>query len=476
MTSLCAVSEHGATLTFIGRTRELAALNDAYASPRSAFWPIYGRRRVGKSELIRHFSQPHPTVYVVGTKGTPAEQLIREFLEIAATTVGEPLLATSAVSGWKKAIELVLSRYRQERKLILVFDEFQWIAEKSPELTSVLQELWDRSWQRTGRIFLILCGSYIGFMEREVLGKQSPLFGRRTGQIFLKPFGYREAALFFPDTSLIQKATSYFICGGIPLYLRYFEPARSVLQNIERVLLSNTAPLYGEPDFLLREELREVEKYYAILRSLAQGPLPSRDIARRSDIPERSVHYYLEQLESLGYLGRHFPLTGEKPKVREVRYRLLDPLLRFWFHFIFPHTSKIAQAGAEKAAVQLVQPQLDAYFGACFESLCREALAVIYERESVTALFEVGSYWNRECQIDVVGLRDDGWTDLGECRWGANASAVAAAADLEAKILHYPNRRQASIGRRLFLRTFKPGRSSLPRHVRVHTLAELYNE
>lgn len=470
------MSNAGGSLPFIGRTQELAALNEAYKSPRSAFWPIYGRRRVGKSELIRRFSQPHPTVYVVGTRGTPGQQLIREFLEIAAVTVGEPLLATSTVSGWKKAIELALSRYSQDRKLILVFDEFQWIAEKSPEITSVLQELWDRSWQRNGRIFLILCGSYIGFMEREVLGKQSPLFGRRTGQIFLKPFGYSEAALFFPGASLIQKAASYFICGGIPLYLRYFEPARSILQNIEHLLLSNSAPLYEEPNFLLREALREVEKYYMILRSLAEGPLPSRDIARRSDIAERSVHYYLEQLESLGYLGKHFPLTTDKPKARDIRYRLLDPLLRFWFHFIFPHSSQIALAGAQKAAVQLIEPKLDAYFGTCFESLCREALPVIYERERVSALFEVGSYWSRQCQIDVVGLRDDGWTDLGECRWGANASVTTAVADLEAKIRHYPNTRQATIGRRIFLRTFKPGRGSLPQHVKVHTLADLYGE
>lgn len=463
---------------FIGRSQELAALNAAYESPHSAFWPIYGRCRVGKSELIRRFSRHHPTLYVVGTKGTPGGQLIREFLEIAAIVLEEPLLATTAVSGWKKALELVVSRHRQDRKLILVFDEFQWIAEKCPEITSVLQELWDRSWRRNGRIFLILCGSHIGFMEREVLGERSPLFGRCTGQIFLKPLGYQEAALFLPGASLIQKAASYFICGGIPHYLRFFEPGRSVLQNIARMLLGNAAPLNAEPDFLLREELREVENYYVILKTLALSdrPLPSRDIARLSDISERSVHYYLEQLESLGYLARRAPLSGEKPKAIDTRYRLPDPLLRFWFHFVFPNTSKIAQVGPDKAAAKLVQPQLEAYFGPCFESLCREALPVIYEKERITALFDIGSYWNRQCQIDVVGRRDDGWTDLGECRWGTAGTAREALADLEAKIPFYPNPRQDTIGRRVFLRTFRPERNPLPPNVHVHTLADMYGE
>jgi AAA+ ATPase superfamily predicted ATPase len=230
---------------FIAREKELAALQDAYQGPHSAFWPIYGRRRVGKSELILQFGKNHPTLYLVG-KRAPADQMMREFLEGAAIFLEEPLLASMPVESWKKTIEAVVQRWGKKDKLILVFDEFQWLVEKSPELPSVLQELWDRNWSKSGRMFLILCGSYIGFMEREVLGKKSPLYGRRTGQIFLKPFGYRDASLFHPHVSLAQRAATYFICGGIPLYLRYFESGRSGLQNIEHVILGEQAALYRE--------------------------------------------------------------------------------------------------------------------------------------------------------------------------------------------------------------------------------------
>jgi AAA+ ATPase superfamily predicted ATPase len=185
------------------------------------------------------------------------------------------------VESWKKSIEAVVQRWGKKDKLILVFDEFQWLVEKSPELPSVLQELWDRTWSKSGRMFLILCGSYICFMEREVLGKKSPLYGRRTGQIFLKLFGYRDAALFHSRASPM----TYFICGGIPLYLRYFESGRSVLQNIEHVILGEQAALYREPDFLLREELREVEKYRGLDRARVR-PRAGVDAVRAS-YPQR---------------------------------------------------------------------------------------------------------------------------------------------------------------------------------------------
>jgi hypothetical protein len=119
--------------------------------------------------------------------------------------------------------------------------------------------------------------------------------------------------------------------------------------------------------------------------------------------------------------------------VREVRYRLLDPFLRFWFRFIYPHTSLIAQVAAHRAITQIIQPELEAHFGHCYGSLCREALPLLYEKENVSVLYEVGSYWSSQLQIDIVGLRRDGWIDLGECKWVSVHSLVSAAAELERK-------------------------------------------
>ena len=457
--------------SFIGRREELRVLTDAHEGSGSAFIPIYGRRRVGKSELILHFLQDRPGVYFLG-KQAPAGLQIREFLVEAAAALDEPLLASFPAESWSAALDAVTSRWRAERKLVLVFDEFQWTVDASPELPSVLQEKWDRGWSRAGNVLLILCGSYIGFMEKEILGRKSPLFGRRTAQILLRPFGYREAPLFHPRYSRLDQVRTYFLCGGVPLYLRCFSDDRSIERNIATELLDEYAALHREGDFLLREELREVETYYAILLAIAAGHATNQEIARESGLDARSLHYYLQQLAELGYVRRRYPLTGEGPAARHVRYDLADPLLRFWFRFVFPNTSYIRHMGPETALRDRIRPHLESYFGHCFERLCREALPVLYQKEGVTAAFEVGEYWSKDTQIDVVGLRDDGWTDLGECKWGPVRSARAVEQELEEKVRGYPNRRGATIGRRIFTRQ---GRVAGAAGSRWHALDDLYS-
>ena len=458
---------------FIGRRSQLQVLNDTWEGSRSGFIPIYGRRRVGKSELILHFLRGKRALYFVG-KRAPAGLQIREFLEMASTVLEEPLLATFPARGWGDAIDAVLARREAGEKIVLAFDEFQWIVEASPELPSLLQERWDRGWQHSGEMLLILCGSYVGFMEREVLGRRSPLFGRRTAQILLRPFDYFEAAEFHPRYSLVDRARIYFLCGGVPFYLRAFSDRQSFEMNLAAQLLDEHAALYREPDFLLREELREVESYYAVLLAVATGHTAAADIARISEIAPGSISYYLKQLVELGYLARRYPLTGERPSARHVKYDLADPLLRFWFRFVFPEQSQLLRLGPERALRELIKPRLDAYFGHCFERLCREALPRIYDREGVAADFEVGEYWSPTTQVDVVGLRGDGWTDLGECKWGTVRSAAAVERELEEKVTRFPNRRNSTLGRRVFARHKRPGRKGSS-DVKWHSLEDLYD-
>lgn len=440
---------------FIGRQKELSLLEDAYATKQSALIPVYGRRRVGKSELILRFLGSKPGIYYLG-KTAPAALQIREFLKEAARALDEPLLSSLTANSWSEVFAAVTNKCKSRAKFVIVLDEFQWMVEASPELPSVLQENWDRSWKNSSNMVIILCGSYIGFMEREVLGRKSPLFGRRTAQILLRPFSYLEAAEFHPRWSLLNRALVYFICGGIPLYLRFFNQAHSLERNIEVKLLDEFGPLFREPEFLLREELRDVENYYAVLTAVAAGCATNQAIASQTGIPERSLHYYIQQLRALGYITRRFPLTGEKPNPRQVRYVLQDPLLRFWFRFVFPNLSFIQQMGPRRSMSERIRPELDAYFGLCFERLCRQALPVIYDREGVSTAFEVGEYWDKAVQIDVVGVRNDHWTDLGECKWGTVRSYKKFLEDLEKKVRAYPNKRGATICKRVFLRK-KPG-------------------
>ena len=460
---------------FIGRKEELAALEQAYQSPQAALIPIYGRRRVGKSELILKFINDKLGLYYLGKKA-PVQLQIREFLQEAARVLEEPLLTSLQVENWSEVFTAIAGRFSDDKKLVLVLDEFQWIAEASPELLSTLQEFWDRRWKRSANIMIILCGSYIGFMERAVLGRKSPLFGRRTAQILLQPFSYVEAAEFHPKWSLSNQAMVYFICGGIPLYLNFFKPQYSVEKNIEDNLLNEFSPLFREPDFLLREELRDIHNYYAVLMAVAQGFTTNPKIAANTGIPEKSLHYYLQQLIGLGYIARRYPLTGGKPVARNVRFVLDDPLLRFWFRFIFPNLSFIQQMGPRRTLREIIRPQLASFFGYCFENLCREALPRLYEKEGISAAFTIGEYWDKEVQIDVVGLRDDNWTDLGECKWGAVRSQKQLITELDRKVFAYPNPYNATIGRRLFLKKLPSKMDTRIANLQCHSLEDIYQK
>jgi len=455
---------------FLGRIKEMQYLEKVYADSQAAFIPIYGRRRVGKSELILHFITNKPALYFTGSRVSKTVQL-REFMFSASVVFNRPYLASMEVSDWKTAFTAVFAECKGPAKLVLALDEFQWMVETSPELPSVVQQLWDKQWRDEGNMFLILCGSYIGFMEREVLGSKSPLFGRRTGQIHLKPFSFNEAGLFHSGYSLEDRARAYFITGGIPLYLKLFKQSRSIESNIQVCFLDEFSPLYREVDFLLREEIKEVSTYYGILMSIASQKVTVKELSATLKLDSRSLPYFLQQLVELGYIQKKYPLNGNAPSARHVRYAIADPLLRFWFRFIYPHTSTLLQLGSSSAFATLIKPELTSYFGSCFEVLCREMMPLLYKKENVTADFDIGEYWDKTCQVDVVGYRSDNWTDICECKWGRLPSGEALCHELEAKVQRYPNPRNATIGMRIFSRVKPAGDYG---RVIVHTLEDLY--
>ncbi|MFH1654329.1 MAG: ATP-binding protein [Pseudomonadota bacterium] len=457
---------------FVGRKNELTMLENAYGSSKSEFIPVYGRRRIGKSELILHFIEKKPSIYLLGKKSTPQLQ-IREFLDILSNTYSQPLIANSRVDNWKEALELIVKHKKTDKKMVVVFDEFQWLAETSPDLISILQEFIDTEWKKRKDIMLIICGSYMGFMEKEILGEKSPLFGRRTAQILLKPFNYKDAADFFPSWSYKDKAKAYFVCGGVPFYLLFFSENKSIFKNIEENFFSEFSALYREADFLLKEELRELQKYYAILTSLAAGSLTYFDISKVTGIEEKKLYYYIEQLIALGYVRRRYPLLTQRHSSKNVRFIIDDALLKFWFRFVYPNTAYIPQVNAKDAFQNLVKPYIDSYFGTCFENLCREALAGAYLTEGIYGDFEIGEYWDKCLQIDVVGHRKKEGIDICECKWTGIKSTNKLVNELRSKIRKYPNDDNLTIQGRIFSRETIKEHKKFP-EIRFYSLEDIY--
>lgn len=458
---------------FIGRSKELAALNDAYAFNATRFIPIYGRRRVGKSQLILQFIEDKASVYFLG-KQTSRRLQIKDFMEATADGLGRPSLAGANPDDWRNAIQLAVDSKPEHKKLVIVLDEFQWMVETSEELPSVLQQFLDRDWKNRNDVMLILCGSYIGFMEREVLGAKSPLFGRRHGQIHLQPFSYLEAAEFHPNWGIENQAKAYFICGGIPFYHEFFKSESSVNVAIERHLFREESALFHEPNFLLREELAEVRRYYAILTALGTRSMSGKDIEQMTGIDERKLSYYIQKLIELGYVRKRVPLIPDiKARGKRARYTIDDALLTFWFRFVHPNTGFIAQMGAKESFRSLVAPHLDSWFGSRFESLCQHALPRIYLAEGINVPFEVGEYWDAKVQIDMVGVRRNEAVDVCECKWGKLGSIPKLAREVQGKCDRYPLMDGLSIQPRVFTRSSVAESKTEKTGIRWHSLASM---
>ena len=294
-------------------------------------------------------------------------------------------------------------------------------------------------------------------MEREVLGKKSPLFGRRTAQIPLRPFGYREAALFHPGYSRTDQARTYFLCGGVPLYLKRFSDSRSIEANIAAELLDEYAPLYREADFLLREELREVTLYYAILAALAAGHSTVQEIARQAGQDAARPRLLPPAAHRAGLHRAALPpdrRAPRRPAPSTTTSRTLSSASGSASSSPAPATSATWERTARCATSSA--PTSTPTSAAASSASAAKPSPGSTVRKGVTAAFEVGQYWSKTTQIDVVGLRDDGWTDLGECKWGTVRSPKAVEKELEEKVREFPNPRGATIGRRIFTRQAPP--------------------
>jgi len=454
---------------FIGRTEQMRLLLNAWKAGDGMLALLYGRRRIGKTELIRQFVHDKKTVFFTG-KETKSQILIDDFIAQANLCFGREAVKPGEVTGWKAAIRIVLSHWSTDERLILVFDELQWAAAASPELIGTLQEFWDHEWKESPKIGVILCTSSVAYALK-LLGSQSPLFGRTTLTIELKELPMSAAVEMHPHYSNSDQAQIYFICGGVPLYHLAFVHRRPFRENLTEAFLSPAGPLYREGEMLMRAEFQEMPSYFAILTALAEKPRRNKDILELMEA--KDAHYYLDRLIRVGYVERIMPIAHRAPRT-EARYAIRDPFLRWWFFFLFNNLSAIELLGPKESFSQIVAPQLDHFFSSCFEAFCRNWLLrhyIVHDRAKGEVL--VGQYWRHEkVQIDVVGCRtQDRWIDLGECKWGKVKSIPAVIQELKRKAQNYPLHQDYSMGLRVFLH--HSPLNPIASNVRIHTLEEM---
>ena len=407
---------------FINRQTELDLLEQRYASRQAELFVLYGRRRVGKTELLAHFCAGKHHIFFVADLSS--EAVLRANLSAALNTEAD---APSAIyASWEDVWRALGQRAKTER-LILVLDEFTYLLAAHPPLGSILQRLWDSTLRHT-QLMLILCGSYISMMEDAVLGYRAPLYGRRTAQYLLEPLGFYAARLFFAEYALADQVRLYAILGGTPAYLSAAAAAASPIDFIQQQILTRGTFLYDEARFVLQQELREPRHYFAVLEAIAAGRTRLNDIKLATGLDNLTP--YLDTLQNLRLIDRQVPVTDDQPhKSRRGLYRLRDPFFRFWFRFVHPNRSTLEQGQALVVAQQRVLPQLDSFVATAFEEICQQ---LMWRVPLPFAVRRVGGWWRANEEIDVVALGDEAAL-LIECKWTARPMGVDLLRDLERK-------------------------------------------
>ncbi|MBN1770544.1 MAG: ATP-binding protein [Deltaproteobacteria bacterium] len=271
-------------------------------------------------------------------------------------------------------------------------------------------------------------------MERETLAERSPLYGRRTGQLRLQPFAFRDAARFLPKYSFEDQVRAWSMLGGIPYYLTRFDDARPLAENLRTALLEPGAVLRDEVEFLLREELQEPRVYFALMQALAQGKRRPSELANAVGIPHSSLGKYLGVLQSLDLVRRDVPVTESAPeKSKRGLYGIVDPYVAFWFRHVFSRRS-LLEAGRTAEAAAEISADLDLWASGAYEALCRDEVrrGLLDERLGVRWA-AVGRWWEADREVDLVAFdADRACLLLGECKWSRGRVGQDVLARLEA--------------------------------------------
>ncbi|MFR5864294.1 MAG: ATP-binding protein [Acutalibacteraceae bacterium] len=401
---------------FIGRENELNTLNKLYNSDKFEFAVIYGRRRVGKTALINEFVKDKDNIFFTGVE-TNAKQNLDNFSRcIMEYNTG--IASGASFNNFQMALEHVFELAKTKR-IVLVIDEYPYVARASKSLASTLQLLIDKN-KDTSKLFLILCGSSMSYMKDHVLTYKAPLYGRRTAQFKIKPFEFLEACRYFKNFSDVDKALAYGVVGGTPQYLMQLDDTLSIEENIKNTHLNPSSSIFEEPNNLLKQEVREPAIYNAVITAIATGSSKMNEISNKIDEDTSVCATYIKNLITLGIVKKESPY-GEK-STRKTIYSIEDNMFRFWYRFV-PENTSIISRGAVDLAYSRIAPEIPSYMGSVFEDICKQYLwKLLLEGKCAVNFTDLGRWWGAnpktksQEEIDIMGTDKDSAL-FGECKW-----------------------------------------------------------
>lgn len=392
-------------MKFLGREKEILGLEKEYARD-GGFVVIYGRRRIGKTTLIKQFIKSKTAFYFLATKEVESQSMKR-FAGVIARTTGNSVMQKAAFSDWLDLFQAVAD-YKPNEKKVLVIDEFPYLVKVNDSFPSILQNAWDEI-LKDSNVMLILCGSLISMMKKHALSYESPLYGRRTAQMRIAPLPfttvYENQKLSFEEA-----AEQYSITGGVPKYMEFFSDGQPLYEQIKENVLSKNGFLYEEPNFLLTDEVQVPTNYFSIIKVIADGNHKLGTIAGILGLETSALTPYLKTLSELGFIEKQVPVTEKNAeKTRKGLYFISDNFLRFWFRYVYPYKGELELDNTQISLDELDKDFNEKFVAFAYEDICKEIFARLCSDKAIDFTpSKIGSYWLNDksgnTQIDVMAV------------------------------------------------------------------------
>ena len=414
-------------MDFINRTKELNTLNEEYEKNRFSFIVIYGRRRVGKTRLISEFIKNKDAFYFLADIQT--EKLnIQRFCKSASRILKDEFMTKIDFNDWGTIFEYIFKHWNKNKKLIIVVDEFQYLAQINAATASIFQRIIDETLQNQN-CMLILCGSIISLMYKHTLTYTSPLYGRRTAQIKLQPLSFVDFSDHYRNVSETKSVELYAILSGIPKYMELFEFENDIYDAIVKNIFNPNSYLYQEPRFLLNEELSTNTTYFSILQIIAEGTHKLGKISSKIGTKNKNITSFLDKLRDLEIIQREVPIFETSfEKSKKGLYVFKDNFLKFWFQFVFPNMNSL-EMGNTNIVISRVKEAFSIFVSYAFERIAQE----IIQKNSSFQIQKIGRYWDKNIEIDLVAI---GEKDIlfGECKWMNRQVGSKVLSELKEKV------------------------------------------
>ncbi|MCD7894938.1 MAG: ATP-binding protein [Erysipelotrichaceae bacterium] len=417
---------------FIGRQNELNFFNNRYNSSKAELIFLYGRRRVGKTETLHEFCKDKEHIFF-SCQECPDNIQLRNFSKLILKENISASQYLDTFNDWEQALKSITELPFEGKKLVVI-DEFPYICKNNTAIPSILQNLWDTT-LKNENVMIVLCGSAMSFIEKELLGQKNPLYGRATGIYKMKEMDFYDARNFFPNYSIEEQIITYSILGGVPHYLNQFDSELSIEDNIKNNILTKGSILFNEVEFLLHQELRETSLYNSIIEAIALGNTKINEISTHTLIDNVSkTSVYLKNLIELGIIEREVSINAGNKEISNNNrgiYQLTDQFFRFWYSFVFSNYSSLEDGDVEGVYKYAIEPELNRYASITFEKVCQQYLTKLQLQNKLPFRYEKIGKWfgkttvrehnklvTKETEIDIFAMsKREKCYLIGECKF-----------------------------------------------------------